>query len=184
MNNENEQGQLLAPQGQIIREKHISVPELLEKLDTMTESKAARDAASVIRRFQRLLLPIYMSLAQEALGGNEIKDEQTIFTFMGPGASDFTHVAEFRSLMGDERASVLEYEQGGFTKEPRLTSDETPVQLTPGEEIVGIPLNTQEEVEEALRIWMTGVSLAVDANAPMYAQFESRRREISKKFEQ
>ena len=61
-------------------------------------------------KFKRLLNPVYMSLAYQALGGNEIADDTYIFTFMGGGGSDMTTVGDFRALMGDERKAVAESE--------------------------------------------------------------------------
>lgn len=65
-----------------------------------------------VRKFRRLLNPVYMSLAYQALGGHDIPDENVIFSFMGGGGSDYTHVREFRELMGDER-EILKEMNGG-----------------------------------------------------------------------
>lgn len=61
-----------------------------------------RDARETVQKFKRLLNPVYMSLAYQALGGNEIRDDQYIFTFMGGGGSDMTTVGDFRELMAEE----------------------------------------------------------------------------------
>ena len=111
MNTENDKGQLVTDYGQILREKHIDVPELLQRLEAMEGSQAARDAAKVIQRFKRLLLPVYMGISENAMVGEPVPDEARIFNFMGSGGSDFTFMAEFRSLMGDERTALEEYEK-------------------------------------------------------------------------
>lgn len=93
--------------GQKIRGRQIDIKALKEKLGA-AESTMCRDALEVIERYERLLLPVYMGVTQEAMVGNNIPDDARIFNFMGSGASDFTFMAEFRSLMGDERVSIEE----------------------------------------------------------------------------
>lgn len=66
----------------------------------MTE---VEELKATISKFRRLLNPVFMELAYNAMGGNEISDETRLFNFMGGGGSDFTTVGDFRELMGDER---------------------------------------------------------------------------------
>lgn len=64
-------------------------------------------AQETIKKFRRLLNPIWMQLLYNAMGeGDAPKDTDYIFTFMGGGGSDMSTFGEFRELMGDERKAV------------------------------------------------------------------------------
>lgn len=76
----------------------------LKSVDDM-ELEELRDH---VKGFRRLLNPVFMSLAYQFLGDNPVPDEAIIFSFMGGGGSDYTHVREFRRLMGDERQAMEE----------------------------------------------------------------------------
>ena len=80
---------------------------LIDDLEILTDkTPLIEEVQLALKKFNRLLNPIFMMLCQEAMAGNEIKDDQYIFTFMGSGSSDYSSVAQFRELMGDERPVV------------------------------------------------------------------------------
>jgi hypothetical protein len=91
-----------------LRGKNINMQELTEKLRAMSGSPTAQDALQVIERFRRMLLPVFMGVSETAMLDEPIADERILFHFMGSGASDQTYMAEFRSLMGDERLSLVD----------------------------------------------------------------------------
>jgi len=105
-----EEGKLFDDNGTELRGKVIDMPDLLQRLKTMSGSTTAQTALEVIERFRRLLLPVYMGVSETAMMGEPIPDEARVFTFAGSGASDFTYMAEFRALMGDERVIVAQAE--------------------------------------------------------------------------
>lgn len=76
----------------------------------MALGQEIQELRETVAKFKRLLNPVYMSLAYQAMGGNEIADDKFIFTFMGGGGSDMTTFGDFRALMGDERKAVAESE--------------------------------------------------------------------------
>ena len=109
MNERRDDGKLYSEQGIEIGGKEIDVDSVVERLRAMSGSTTAQEAAEVITRFRRLLLPIYMVFGENAIAGEAFRDEQPVFTFMGSGASDATYTGEFRALMGDERKTLKDY---------------------------------------------------------------------------
>jgi len=103
-----EEGKLFDDNGTELRGKVIDMPDLIQKLKTMSGSTTAQSALEVIERFRRLLLPVYMGVSESAMNNEPVADEERVFSFSGSGASDFTFMAEFRALMGDERIAVTE----------------------------------------------------------------------------
>lgn len=90
---------------------HKDVQQLVESLKAMSGSSTAQEAARTIQKFNELLLPISMMLAERAFVGEPVEDDKYIFTFMGTGGSAYSRVSEFRALIGDEREDLKEYEE-------------------------------------------------------------------------
>jgi hypothetical protein len=77
----------------------------------VTEHDDIEQLRETVRKFRRLLNPVWMSLAEMAMVGEPLSDDYKLFTFMGSGASDMSTVGEFREVMGDEREAVREADE-------------------------------------------------------------------------
>ena len=108
-------GKFYDEKGVELRGKLVDIPELTQRLRAMSGSTAAQQAADYIERVQRLLFPVKLGMIEMAMAGEPVPENARIFSFMGSGASDFTYMAEFRALFGDERKEMeeaqVEYEK-------------------------------------------------------------------------
>ena len=105
--------------GQKLRGNIMGLDDIIVRLSTMEGSKTAKDAIQWMERTKRLLTPIWMTLAQNAMADQAAPDEAILFTFSGSGGSDFTFVAEWRALFGDERNILKEMEKD-FVREHHI----------------------------------------------------------------
>jgi hypothetical protein len=77
----------------------------MKSVDQMTPEEAREQ----VKKFRRLLNPVWMQLAYQALGDNpKPAPDATMFAFSGGGGSDWTTFADFEELMGDPWKSVGE----------------------------------------------------------------------------
>lgn len=80
---------------------------LTGNLAAMSGSTTAQEALATLQRFRRLLNPIFMAVLEQALVGEPHPDNARVFSFIGSGSSDFTYMAEFRKLMGDDKKMAV-----------------------------------------------------------------------------
>lgn len=110
MNIEKEDG-LYTDFGQKLRGPVMDYKGLMTRMEAFGSSKTVNDARQWMARVQRLCNPIFMTVLEQAMTGQPLPDEARIFNFMGSGGSDFTFVAEWRALFGDERESLKQMEK-------------------------------------------------------------------------
>jgi hypothetical protein len=95
-----------------LEEQKVRTLEVIARdLEAFSGMPLMLEAQLALRKAQRLMLPVFMGLSEEALNGQNHPDEAPVFMFSGSGASDSTNLGLFRELMGDEREALKEYDK-------------------------------------------------------------------------
>lgn len=89
-----------------------AAPDHIEEPRAMVPATDVAALVEAVSAYRRLLLPIYMSLAEREMVDEPLSDDAVLFSFMGSGASDHSTVGDFRKADELALAALAPFTKG------------------------------------------------------------------------
>jgi hypothetical protein len=82
-----------------------------QRTQAMTDTDAVAKLVEVIDKLRRVMFPIFLTIKQEELAEQPMKDSDVILHFMGSGMSDTVTVGEFMAADAAATAALAQFKE-------------------------------------------------------------------------